>query len=146
MVQSTIVLDNSINSRFLWPDNENPANNNYALNVIQHAASGAVFYVPTIWHYELTQVAYPLTRKKMVTQAAVYAYFNQLADLPIMTDSLSHACNNSASYALCLQYGLSSYDSAYLELALRRDAYLATNDEALIKAANQAGVALFPGK
>ena len=142
--QTIIVLDNSINSRFLWPDSENPANNDYALHVIQQASTGAVFYVPTIWHYELTQVAYTLTRKKIVSQAATHTYFNQLAGLPIMTDSLSHANSANAGYALCLQYGLSSYDSAYLELALRLGAYLATNDADLMKAADKAGVALLP--
>ena len=82
----------------------------------------------------------------MISQAASHAYFNQLAGLPIMTDSLSHANSVGAGYALCLQYGLSSYDSAYLELALRLGAYLATNDAGLIKAADKAGVALLPEK
>ena len=144
MAAATIVLDNSINSRFLWPDVANITNNDYALHVVRQAAKGAVFHVPTIWHYELTQVAYTLTKRKMVTQADAHAYFNQLADLPIMTDSLSHASSSGAGYALCLQYELSSYDSAYLELALRLGAYLATNDDDLMKAAIKAGVALFP--
>ena len=144
MTSSVIVLDNSINSRFLWPDSANPANNDYALHVIQQAATGTVFYVPTIWHYELTQVAYSLAKQQMVSHAAVHAYFGQLADLPIMTDSLSHSNSAGVCYALCLQYGLSSYDCAYLELALRLRAYLATNDGGLISAATKAGVALFP--
>lgn len=41
-------------------------------------------------------------------------------------------------------YGLSAYDSLYLELALRRRAALATYDAALIAAAPRAGVRLFP--
>ena len=144
MAEEIIVLDNSINSRLLWPDSIKPGNNAYALKVIQQAAEGAIFYVPTIWHYELAQVAYTLTKKKIITQAVAQNSFSQLAGLPIMADSLSHANSINASYALSLQYGLSIYDSAYLELALRLHAYLATNDNNLIKAADKAGVALLP--
>ena len=43
---------------------------------------------------------------------------------------------------LARQYGLTVYDAAYLELALRRGATLATTDAALAKAARKAGVAV----
>jgi predicted nucleic acid-binding protein len=43
---------------------------------------------------------------------------------------------------LAMQYGLSTYDAAYLELALRRGVPLATLDSALIAAARTCGVAL----
>jgi predicted nucleic acid-binding protein len=44
---------------------------------------------------------------------------------------------------LSLAYGLTVYDAAYLELAQRREAMLATTDRALIAAAKQAGAKLF---
>jgi predicted nucleic acid-binding protein len=44
-----------------------------------------------------------------------------------------------------MQYGLTIYDAAYLELAMRRRAKLATNDRDLLKAANACGVAVFIG-
>ena len=43
MAEQIIVLDNSINSRLLWPDSMKPANNAYALKVIQQAAKGRSF-------------------------------------------------------------------------------------------------------
>ena len=102
-----IVMDNSINSRLLWPDSQKPENNEYALSVIQQAINGSTFYVPSIWHYEAAQVAASLTRKKLVSRASSQSYFNQLALLPIKTDILSHAQSMSASYGLSLEYGLS---------------------------------------
>ncbi|MCY7419716.1 MAG: type II toxin-antitoxin system VapC family toxin [Chloroflexi bacterium] len=39
-------------------------------------------------------------------------------------------------------YGLSAYDAAYLELALRTDAVLATSDARLRTAAKRAGIAV----
>ena len=63
--------------------------------------------------------------------------------LPIVTDATSHAHAASASFALSIQYGLSVYDAAYLELALRLGALLATNDQRLQVATREAGVSVF---
>jgi len=57
-----IVLDNSVNRRLSWPDSTAPANNQYALYIIQQAEHGVVFYVPTNRRYEVAQVAYRLTK------------------------------------------------------------------------------------
>ena len=144
MAEQHIILDNSVNSRLLWPDTETPANNSYALKVIRQAVEGIVLYVPTIWHYEAAQVACNLTKMKRITQADAYNYFSQLALLPIVTDTLSHANVSARTYELGVQYGLSVYDGAYLELALRLGGELATNDVLLAKSAQRAGVPLFP--
>ena len=143
MADKIIVLDNSINSRLLWPDNEKPENNDYALKTIQQAKRNVVFHVPTIWHYEMAQVAYKLTKSGETTQADVQHYFNLIALLPIVTDSQSHVNTSATTYALSLQYKLSIYDAAYLELALRLGVALATNDNNLIKAAEKTGGTLF---
>jgi predicted nucleic acid-binding protein len=143
MADKIIVLDNSINSRILWPDNTNPENNTYALKTIMQAEHDVVFYVPSIWHYEVAQVAYKLTKSGEISQADAQHYFNLIAILPVNTDSQSHASSCAATYSLSLLYNLSIYDSAYLELALRLGAPLATNDKALSKAAKKAGVPLF---
>ncbi len=45
---------------------------------------------------------------------------------------------------LCRQYTLTSYDALYLELALRRNIALATQDKKLKSSAEAAGVKLVP--
>ena len=111
--------------------------------MIRQAADGAVFHVPTIWHYEATHVAAALVRSGQVSHASAIRYLEQVAMLPIVTDTTSHAHAASATFALSIQYGLSVYDAAYLELALRLGVALATNDQRLQAATRQAGAPLF---
>ena len=143
MAADIIVLDNSINTRLLWPDSENPANNTYAFRVIQQADDGCVFQVPTIWHYELAHVAAALVRSGEVSQATAARYFERIAMLPITTDTTSHDNATTAAFALSIQFGLSVYDAAYLELALRSGGALATNDGRLRAATQASGASLF---
>ena len=143
MAAQIIVLDNSINTRLLWPDAETPENNEHALNVIRQAGNGSVFYVPTIWHYEAAHVAATLVLNGQVSQASAMRYFEQVALLPIITDTMSHAVAATATFAFSIQYGLSVYDAAYLELVVRIGGSLATNDQRLQAATRQAGASLF---
>ena len=59
------------------------------------------------------------------------------------TDDETASRAGSDSAALARQYGLTIYDAAYLEIAMRRGASLATTDNALAKAAKAAGVPIF---
>ncbi len=138
-----IVLDNSINTRLLWPDSERPENNQYALDVLSQATEGSVFHVPTIWHYELAHVAARLVRNGEVSQASAMRYFEQISLLPIITDVSSHANAVKATFALSIQFDISTYDAAYLELVLRLGGKLATNDTRLRAAGQRAGASLY---
>ena len=64
----------------------------------------------------------------------------QIATLPIDVDR--QGATPAALLALALRFGLSSYDAAYLELALRLQLPLATTDAALREAAVASGVGL----
>ena len=44
---------------------------------------------------------------------------------------------------LARSYGLSSYDAAYLELAVRESLTLASLDRTLVKAAEKAGIGIY---
>lgn len=143
MAAEAIVLDNSVNSRLLWPDVESPANNRYARKVIRRAARGGELHVPTIWHYEAANVVATLVRKGHVSRASAMSYLRALAALPIRTDTTSHTNATAATFALSAELGLSVYDAAYVELALRLSSALATNDKQLRDAARKAGAALF---
>jgi predicted nucleic acid-binding protein len=57
-------------------------------------------------------------------------------------DALTHQVAFTTTYQLARKYRLSSYDAAYLELAIRLGAELATNDAELARAARKAGVAV----
>jgi predicted nucleic acid-binding protein len=66
-----------------------------------------------------------------------------LEDLPVRVDPMSSAKAFSRTLGLARSYALSAYDAAYLELAIREHAPLATLDKSLRKAANRAGVPLY---
>jgi len=53
---------------------------------------------------------------------------------------------NSAVRVSCPEYGLSAYDAAYLDVAVRHGAPLATIDNALRKAGQKAGIEIFSGR
>ncbi len=59
---------------------------------------------------------------------------------PSTSLTLQHAVENVLP--LAVRHAISSYDAAYLELALRKRAPLATLDAGLARAARDAGVAL----
>jgi predicted nucleic acid-binding protein len=67
-----------------------------------------------------------------------------IAELPITTDIDTTARAWREILALARAEGLTTYDAAYLELAIRRGLPLQTKDEALIAAAERTGVSV-PG-
>ncbi len=98
--------------------------------------------VPLHWSLEVANVLRSAVRKGRLTKSAAAEKLSALASLPIRYDTLTHQLAFTATWQLVQKHGLTSYDAAYLELAVRLGAPLATNDEELIAAAKKAGVAL----
>jgi predicted nucleic acid-binding protein len=67
----------------------------------------------------------------------------ELEDLPLYVDSLTANKSFSRTMSLARAYKLSSYDAAYLELALRKGLSIATLDKGLVKAAKKAYVGIY---
>ena len=100
-------------------------------------------YVPSLWHTEITNALLVGERRKVVTQSQVSDYLNKLSYLPIMTDETPVAERREVVMILAREYGLTTYDAIYLDLALRNGAVLATFDDALARAMHKAGGLLF---
>jgi predicted nucleic acid-binding protein len=81
-------------------------------------------------------------RTERVTAAKTEQFLARLADLPIALDHRDADQGFTAVLGLARLYGLTAYDAAYLELALREGLSLATLDGPLRNAASKAGVAL----
>lgn len=99
--------------------------------------------VPAIWPLEVANVLLVAERKGRITLAKTAEFLSLLAGLPILVDSQGSEKAWSDVLSLARAYRLSAYDAAYLELAIRQRAKLATLDAALRSAAQAAGVALF---
>ena len=79
-------------------------------------------------------------RRKRITHADAQDFFESLKGLPIrLADPVSY----DGVFSLADRHGLSVYDAAYLDLALREGLPLASLDNAFCNAAGKSGVALF---
>jgi predicted nucleic acid-binding protein len=116
--------------------------NRYA-DSIAESLSSARAVVPTIWPLEVANTLLMGERCKRSTEPQTTAFLSRLGQLPITIDHQTTAAAWSSTMRLARQHQLSAYDAAYLELALRLGAPLATLDEALKKSAKAAGVAVY---
>lgn len=89
--------------------------------------------------YELHNIFITCERLGRTTDAHTQQAHALIARLPIELDD---AAQNESLLALARRHALSIYDAAYLELALRTGAPLATLDAELAQAARLAGVTL----
>lgn len=110
--------------------------------LLEEMADGASAWVPAIWHLELGNVLLGAMRKKRIDQAGVEAFLSHLGELEILVDSETSARAWGKTLDLAQQHGLSTYDAAYLELALRRGVPVATLDGQLCAACRATGVKL----
>ncbi len=93
---------------------------------------------PGVWELELANVLRTACLRQRMNAEQAQGVLAQIATLPIDVDRQGAA--PGALLALALRFGLSSYDAAYLELALRLQLPLATTDAALREAAMTSGV------
>lgn len=118
----------------------------YANGILKRLAAGEDALVPVLWFYPVLgfyEASAVLSREQnRGTLAAPKAedFIAELQALRISAIAQSAARVFSDVHGLALAYRLTSYDAAYLELALRRSLPLATLDDDLIRASKAAGV------
>ncbi len=92
---------------------------------------------PAIWWFEVRNVLIGAERRGRRTDARSAAFLRALARLPIEID---RGPDETMVVGLARRHGLTVYDAAYLELAIRRQAPLVTLAAALLRAAAVEGV------
>lgn len=127
------VVDNSVVSGWYLENQATP----YTAAIAQQLQDDRA-WAPALWELELTNVLRTACQRQRMGAQQAQQVLAQIAQLPIEIDR--HPVPPSELLALALRFGLSSYDAAYLELALRRQLPLATQDEALRAAAQASGV------
>lgn len=113
--------------------------NEHSGKLLDALAAGGTAWVPALWHLELTNVLLGAQKKGRIDQAGIEAFLGALATFGIEVDPETMTVAWTKTLALAREHGLTAYDAAYLELALRRGIPLATRDEALAKAVRSAG-------
>lgn len=92
-------------------------------------------HVPSLWSWEFANILVVSQRKRRITaaQAAQALAIVQGLGLKVESTAPEHVLTQVTCVALA--HGLTAYDAAYLELAMRLGATLATLDTALLRAA-----------
>ena len=135
------VLDNSVAMRWVLKTSKK-IDQVYSKSVLLSLSKSNAL-VPNLWHLEATNVLLSAEKRRELSVGEVERFMVQLENLPIVADPLtSNQCFNHIS-ALSRAYNLSSYDAAYLELAIRETIPLASLDKALRKAAKKAHVEIY---
>lgn len=134
---TSFVLDNSVAMRWCFQN----AAHAYADAILQQLASGEAV-VPVLWLYEVSAVLAKAQKDGILTAAAADAFMATLGTLKIAVDGDSPNHILTDVHRLAVTYRLTSYDAAYLELALRRGLPMATLDNELKAACNLAGVGI----
>jgi predicted nucleic acid-binding protein len=129
------VVDASISAAWFLPDEATPATEASLRATATHEV-----WVPSIWLLEVGNLLLSAQRRKRITPEKRRELAAAAAALRIKVDREPVAI--TALDELAAQHGLSAYDAAYLELALRRGLPLATQDTALSAAMTKAGIAV----
>ena len=133
-----IVIDASVALAWCFPDEAS----DYADGVLV-ALDGRTAMVPAIWPVEVANALLVGERRKRIRQPEVRRFLDLLKGLSILEDGQPFADTVSNILPLAREHDLSAYDAAYLDVAVRHGAPLATLDAALQKACRAAGVKIF---
>lgn len=129
----TFVVDNSAVSGWFIENRANDCTDAMARRLAEERAAA-----PAVWELEFTNVVRTCCLRQRLDAQRAQAVIVQIGRLPIDVDR--EPVTRGELLALAMRFGLSIYDAAYLELALRLQCPLATLDADLEAAARASGV------
>lgn len=123
-----VVLDNSVTVGWFHPHQATP----YGLAML--ALLGKIqFHLPAHWPLELGNSLLQLERRRLMTRPRRQNALNEALAMDWVIDTNPSELLDTS--AIAQEYGLTTYDAAYLGHARRLDCPLATQDKALKAAA-----------
>lgn len=135
---SSWVLDGSLAMCLVLSDEPSEA----AERFVGGLREGDRLWVPALWWYEISNALTVAERRNRISEAESLRAVDLYRSLPVETDFSLGPDALWRYRTLAREHGLSAYDAAYLELAVRRGLALATLDGSLIKAARKVGVVI----
>ena len=130
-----VVIDTSVAVAWFVPSQAG----SYADRIARRVRHEALV-VPSLWEVEFGNVMTTLLRRKLLARHQVASVLAKAERLDLTVDR--DVATARVLFTLAEQHGISAYDAAYLELAVRRGLPLATRDTSLARAARSAGVLL----
>ncbi len=129
------IIDNSVVMSWCFKDETNQ----YADAVLDRLLKAEAF-VPSIWPLEVVNVLLVAERQDRLKYADALRFLELLLQLPIVVEQEFSKTTMKETLALGRSTNLSSYDTAYLFLAINKNCPLATLDKKLINAARNINV------
>jgi len=111
-----------------------------ALRAFRLLQSGTIGVIPELWYYEVSNALITAERRGRASAQLVSSHVSDIERLAAFLEV--SPTTPSALIAAARQSGLTAYDAAYFELALRRNLPLATLDDTMRAAAQKAGIEL----
>ena len=134
-----LVVDASVALAWALPD-ESSAYADAVLSAVERDG----LRVPELWAREIANGLAVAYRRQRITPADEAAFLKARSRLRIDVEVASSPVTSiRAGTAAAMRYGLTAYDAAYVDLAIRDGLALATLDAAMRKAAESAGIKLF---
>ena len=112
---------------------------------ILNAIHQVEYWVPAVWRLEMLNGLLMAERRKRIDRAWRIASVDQASRLKVRVDMAQPGM--AAVGTLAERHGLTAYDAAYLELAVRQRFGLITQDRELVRAADAEGLSVqSPGR
>ncbi|MEW6353768.1 MAG: type II toxin-antitoxin system VapC family toxin [Pseudomonadota bacterium] len=131
------VLDCSVTMGWLFKDQVTP----YTEAVLR-MLNRAQALTPSIWPLEVINALVVAERRGRINDIHIIRFTNILKSLSVAVQPNSLKATISDILPLAREHKLSSYDAAYLELAMREGLPLATRDDRLKAAAKRIGLTI----
>ncbi len=133
----SFVLNNSMTMAWCFSDEATP----HTEAILGQLSGEHELLVPVLWPYEVGNTLSRAVRKGRISSKKAQEFLVDLESFSItIDDGTSYALTDV--YRLAESHGLTTYDAAYLELALRRNLPLASLDGDLNRAAGLEGISL----
>lgn len=130
------VVDASVALAWALPDERSPVADAFWEAVVGRAE----LWVPALWWYEVGNALVTARRRSRLAEADVARLVELYSSLPLEVDATGLPAALHRCTVLAWETGVSAYDAAYLELAGRRGAGLATLDGRLREQAVGLGI------
>ncbi|MGA3182459.1 MAG: type II toxin-antitoxin system VapC family toxin [Verrucomicrobiota bacterium] len=132
------VVDASVGFAWVYHGQATPE----TAKLLDEIESGVTVLVPSFWFLEVANVLLVAQRRNKITVAERKSAAEKLGTMEFKVDDEATRNAFDQISELAEQNGLTVYDAAYLEIALRRKLSLASRDEALRNAGKRCGLQL----
>jgi len=130
------VLDSSFCGAFIMPDERSQK----VTDFFETVSEESVFHIPGLFWFEISNLLTSATIRKRIILLDANQLLELLPQSKLNTDLSFGTVYANSITDLAFEYNLSSYDAAYLELAIRKEATVGTLDKNLLKACVKAGI------